>query len=165
MVVIIMFMICIILFIFGIKKKLGNLLVLSILIGLCSYLIQTGPSNSIIDDPNQGWKLHRQIVLAPISNNLLTENSNNVFYVSLSKDNFYKYRYEINSNLGIETSKEYVVDLLSNNVEEIEDINCKIPLLLEYKCKFRISKWKIIIPGRVTKYEFYVPKGTINHEL
>lgn len=162
MLVIVMIIVGILVVVLGIKrfsKGIAELGVIIVCMALLGELLGTGNTNASRD-----WKLHEQIQLVSLSNGLATQGGG-FMYVSVSAENAYSYRYEIDSKFGSETSKEYVVDVVSGNVEEIEDINCETPVLLKYKNKLGISKWRIILPGEATKYVFYVPEGTISHEI
>ena len=87
-------------------------------------------------------------------------------YVSLSADNAYTYRYEIDSEFGTDTSTEYETNtLVKENVEEIEDPNCKTPIIWKYQKKGKKSIWTFAFGNTKTKYVFYVPEGTISKEV
>ena len=110
------------------------------------------------------WKLKKETELVSLSNRQSAKGGGAIF-VSITTENVYTYRYEIDSKFGTETSKEYVVDTVSGFVEEVEDIKCEMPLLMEYKSKFRVGFWRIAFPGEATQYIFYVPEGTIQKEI
>lgn len=162
MLVIVMIIVGILVVVLGIKRFSKGIAELGALIVCLTILGEIlGVSNQ---HPDADWELHKQTQLVSLSNGLATQGGGFMF-VSVSAENAYSYRYEIDSRFGTETSKEYVVDVVSGNVEEIEDINCETPVLLKYKNKLGISKWRIILPGEATKYVFYVPEGTISHEI
>ena len=107
------------------------------------------------------WIFKEETELVSLSNTQVVEG----FFVNRSSENVYTYRYEINSDFGTETSKEYVIDTVCGNVEEIEDPKCETPLLKEYKSKFGVNFWRIMFPKEATKYVFYVPEGTIQKDI
>ena len=86
--------------------------------------------------------------------------------MTLSADNSYTCRYEINSEFGTETSKEYrTATLVNQDVEEIEDINCNRPIVMVYQREGKMSLWTFGWLNTQTKYVFYVPEGTIYKEV
>lgn len=110
------------------------------------------------------WKQQDEIELVSLSNSLASGGTGTI-YVSLSSENVYTYRYEIESEFGTETSKEYETNTASDNVEEIEDPNCEIPVLRIYTRKGKMSIWTFALGNKETKYVFYVPEGTIAKEV
>jgi len=110
------------------------------------------------------WEQINKTELVTLSNSTITEGGG-ALYVSISGENTYTYRYEIVSEFGTDTSKEYVVDTVSGNVIESEDVNCKNPVLLEYRKKPKITIWTFGFLASKTKYVFYVPEGTIQKEV
>lgn len=89
-----------------------------------------------------------------------------LFYVSISADNVYSYRYEIESEFKTEGSKSYKVDTVSgDNVEEIEEANSSKAILQEYHRKGKMSIWSFAFLSDETRYVFRVPKGTISREV
>lgn len=110
------------------------------------------------------WELMKETELVSLSNSLAS-GSNGFVYVSLTADNAYTYRYEIDSDFGTTTSKEYKTKTLVNeNVEEIEDPNCTSPVIREYSQKAKPSIWTFAL-GQDYKYVFYVPEGTISKDV
>ena len=123
------------------------------------------PDKSLDEDID--WECVKSTELVSLSNTVVSQGGG-LMYVSILAENVYTYRYEIDSPFGTDTSKEYIVDTISGNVEEIEDPKCEVPLLLKYRSKPRvkIGLWNIIISfGGETKYIFYVPEGTIQKEI
>lgn len=112
------------------------------------------------------WELVEETELVSLSNGLAS-NSNRFVYVSLTGDNAYAYRHEINSDLGTATSKEYKTETLVNkNVEEIEDSSCTTPILRKYCQKPKQTFWTFaVLADEKTKYVFYVPEGTISKDV
>jgi len=83
-------------------------------------------------------------------------------YVIVWANTAYTYRHEIESELATSTSKEYETKVLTGQtVEEIEDSDCKVPLLLKYERIAKSSIWSFGFFSKETKYVFYVPEGTI----
>lgn len=88
-------------------------------------------------------------------------------YVSLSADNSYTYRFEVDSMFGTESSKEYKTATIVNNdnVTELEDTNCQTPMLIEYERTAKKSIWTFGLLNSETAYVFNVPEGTISKEV
>lgn len=102
-----------------------------------------------------------EIPLVSLSNS--TENVG--FYVQLSTNNVYSYRYKVDSEFGTETSNNYVTRTLSgSNIIESEDPNCTSPALQIFKRKAKITIWSFGLLDSETTYVFYVPEGTISKE-
>ena len=111
------------------------------------------------------WELIEETELVSLSNNV-SSGGTGIVYVSLSADNTYSYRYEINSKFGTDTSKEYTTEtLVGEDVEEVEDINCEAPVVRVYQRTGKKSIWTFALGGKETKYVFYVPVGTISKEV
>ena len=88
------------------------------------------------------------------------------FQSKFGADNTYTYRYEIDSDFGTTTSKEYKTQtLVDENVEEIEDPNCTTPVIREYSQKAKRSIWTFALGQTNYKYIFYVPEGTISKDV
>ena len=109
------------------------------------------------------WELIEQTELISLSNDIASGGTG-MLYVSLSADNVYTYRYEISSEFGTETSKEYRTTTLTGDVEEIEDSNCEVPVIRVYQKEAKRSIWTFGLYSE-TKYVFYVPEGTIYKEV
>ena len=76
------------------------------------------------------WQLVKETELVTLSNSVASQGSGRMFYVSISADNVYSYRYEIESEFKTEGSKSYKVDTVSgDNVEEIEEANNALKIL------------------------------------
>lgn len=111
------------------------------------------------------WKMVQETELVSLSNNTASGGVGLV-YVSLSADNAYTYRYEIDSEFGTETSKEYqTATVLGQNVQEVEDPDCETPVIRVYTRKGKMSVWTFALMHEETKYVFYVPEGTISKEV
>ena len=112
------------------------------------------------------WQLVKETELVTLSNSVASQGSGRMFYVSISADNVYSYRYEIESEFKTEGSKSYKVDTVSgDNVEEIEEANSSKAILQEYHRKGKMSIWSFAFLSDETRYVFRVPKGTISREV
>ena len=110
------------------------------------------------------WELKQETELISLSNDI-AYGGTGLVYVSLSADNVYTYRYEINSEFGTETSREYkTATLTGNGVEEIEDPNCEVPVIRVYKRDAQKTIWTFGLASEA-KYVFYVPEGSISKEV
>lgn len=106
------------------------------------------------------WEVYNTTEIVTLSNSTVTEGGG-FLYVSVSGENVYTYRYEIDSTATI---TDYKTDTISGNVVEREDINCKVPELIEERRKGKVTIWSFgLIPD--TRYVFHVPYGTISHEV
>ena len=143
--------------------KIGALVVcLAIIGGFGSILVGLGAFH--ISGYTE-WELIQETELISLKNDLVSGGVGRL-YVTLSADNAYTYRYEINSEFGTETSKEYQTETLVNeDVEEIEDINCITPVVRVYQRDGKMSLWTFGWLNTQTKYIFYVPEGTIYKEV
>ena len=110
------------------------------------------------------WEFLKETELVSLSNSVASEGGG-LIYVSVSANNVYTYRYEIDSEFGTETSKEYETSTISNNVQEIEDSNCETPVLRTYTRKGKKSIWTFAIWSDEFEHVFYVPEGTISKEV
>ena len=112
------------------------------------------------------WQLVKETELVTLSNSVASQGSGRMFYVSISADNVYSYRYEIESEFKTEGSKSYKVDTVSgDNVEEIEEANSSKAILQEYHRRGKMSIWSFAFLSDETRYVFRVPKGTISREI
>lgn len=130
-------------------------IIISILLGLCA------PFNGYND-----WKLIKETELVSLSNASVSGGTGFI-YVSLSADNAYTYRFEVDSTFGTKSSKEYKTTTIinNNNVIEIEDPACQKPMLMEYNRTAKKSIWTFGLLANETSYVFYVPEGTINKDI
>ena len=130
-------------------------IILSIFLGLCY------PFNGYND-----WKLIKETKLISLSNSTVSGGTGLV-YVSLSADNAYTYRFEVDSTFGTKSSKKYKTDTIvnDNNITEIEDSKCQNPMLMEYERTAKKSIWTFGFLSNETSYVFYVPEGTINKDI
>ena len=143
-----------------------ELVLLLILGGAINYGL-LGPASEYND-----WELAEEIELVSLAENTVLDEKTNIYVYRLA-ENEYTYRYEIDSQFGTETSKEYEVKTLLieedirhlTTVEEIEDSNCEKPLLKVYKRKGKPTIWTFARGYENTKYVFYVPEGTIAKEV
>lgn len=109
------------------------------------------------------WELIKRTEIVTLSNSTETQGGG-FLYVSVSGENVYTYRYEIESEFGTDYSTEYEVDTVSGKVIESEDPNCKVPELLKYMRRGKATTWTFGV-GCEIKYVFHVPEGTISHEV
>jgi len=107
-----------------------------------------------------------EVELVTLSNNIASQASGGLFYVSVSPTNVYSFRYEVEDkyNLG---GKHYETDTLTNNVTEVESKECKKPVLKIYEKKPIKNKWISfsISSAPIKEYVFYVPEGTKQKEI
>lgn len=139
----------------GIAMPLTMLAAVSVLAGILIGII--------VPVEYKEWELVQETELVSLSNSVATTGGGFI-YVSVSGENVYTYRHEIQSEFGTETSTEYKVDTVSENVIESEDENCEGPVLRKYVRKGKMTIWTFGL-GSETKYVFYVPKGTIQKEV
>lgn len=112
----------------------------------------------------ENWELVEETELITLSNDVASGGTG-VVYVSLSAGNIYIYRYEIDSEFDTETSREYKIETLTGeDVEEIEDPNCEVPVIRVYQREAKRTVWTFACYAE-TKYVFYVPEGTISREI
>ena len=130
-------------------------IIASLYLGLCY------PFNGYND-----WELIKETELVSLSNASVSGGTGFI-YVSLSADNAYTYRSEVDSTFGTESSKEYKTTTIVNNgnVVEVEDPDCQKPMLMEYKRTAKKSIWTFGLFCNETSYVFYVPEGTINKDI
>lgn len=111
------------------------------------------------------WEIVDEIELVSLSNSMQSGGTG-VIYISITSENVYWYRYQIDSEFGTETSKEYDTKTLTgNNITEVEDKNCKKAVLRIYERKGIPTIWNMAVWNTETHYVFYVPEGTIQKEI
>ncbi len=113
------------------------------------------------------WELIKETELVSLSNASASGGSGFI-YVSLSADNAYTYRFEVDSAFGTSSSKEYKTATIinsDNDVIEVEDSECQKPVLMEYGRTAKKSIWTFGLASDETSYVFYVPEGTISKEI
>lgn len=112
------------------------------------------------------WKLIKETKLISLSNSTVSGGTGLV-YVSLSADNSYTYRFEVDSTFGNKSSKKYKTATIvnDNNITEIEDSKCQEPILMEYKRTAKKSIWTFGLLSNETSYVFNVPEGTISKDI
>lgn len=112
------------------------------------------------------WKLIKETKLVSLSNSTVSGGTGLV-YVSLSADNSYTYRFEVDSTFGNKSSKKYKTATIvnDNNITEIEDSKCQEPTLMEYKRTAKKSIWTFGLLSNETSYVFNVPEGTISKDI
>lgn len=74
---------------------------------ICSAIIVLGIAFGVVIPVNgyTEWELTEETELVTLSNGLSSGGTGGIFYVSLSADNAYTYRYEIDSEFGTEIGK------------------------------------------------------------
>ena len=108
------------------------------------------------------WKMIEEKELVSISTETVSGDIHDI-YLLYSEENTYTYRYKIASEVGINTAVLCQTETLSNkNVEQLEDVNCKIPVLQVYEREGLVPKWKLIRLPTQTKYVFYLPEGSVS---
>lgn len=112
------------------------------------------------------WKLVKETKLISLSNSTVSGGTG-LIYVSLSADNSYTYRFEVDSTFGNKSSKKYKTATIvnDNNIIEIEDFKCQEPILIEYKRTAKKSIWTFGLLSNETSYVFNVPEGTISKDI
>lgn len=145
---------------FGLASKTGETLfhfaIFFIIFGIAYGLfIPTGYKEPVLTE---------KIELVSFNNELVSSGEGKLFYVSVSADNTYSYRYEVNDkyNLG---GKSYEIGTVSKNVTEIESSECDKAVLKVYKVKPKITFISFGLGASKTEYVFYVPEGTIQKEI
>ena len=109
------------------------------------------------------WELYNETPLVTLYNSTASKGYGGLFYVSVSADNVYTYRYEIDSEFGSKKSKSYIVATLNSNdklVIETEDPECTKPVLQHYIRTNKKSIWTFGLE-RNDIYDFHVPEGSI----
>ena len=117
-----------------------------------------------IEGYNEEAEMIEEIKLISLSNTVSSEGYGGMFYVSVSANNVYTYRYEVNNEYGI-SGKSYKVSTISKDVTEIESKDCKVPVLKIYRRDPKRFLFTFGLLADVTEYVFYVPEGTIQREV
>lgn len=108
------------------------------------------------------WKMIEEKELVSISTETVSGDIHDI-YLLYSEENTYTYRYKIASEVGINTAVLCQTETLSNkNVEQLEDVNCKTPVLQVYEREGLVPKWKLRRLPTQTKYVFYLPEGSVS---
>ncbi len=119
--------------------------------------------------PTGGYKPIQEvqtIELHALSNQTISTGNGSIFYVSISANNSYTFYRQIDSEFADENAKAYTSRTISgNNITVIEEENCQTPRLIIYTQDPYITFWSFGIGCQLEKYVFYVPKGTIAHEI
>ena len=134
--------------------------VMALIIGITAILVG-------IFVPVQGYEeseFVKETQLVSLSNDTVSQGSKGIFYVSISADNVYSYRYEVDDNYGL-SGKAYKVGTVSKNVTEVESSECKVPVLKVYNKKGKKGLFTFAAFTDETEYVFYVPEGTIVKEI
>ena len=133
----------------GIEIKINDTIFSVIFVGVILSSLVIGlfyPAKGFTD-----WQLVKETELVTLSNSVASQGSGRMFYVSISADNVYSYRYEIESEFKTEGSKSYKVDTVSgDNVEEIEEANSSKAILQEYHRKGKMSIWSFAFTTRTS---------------
>ena len=109
-------------------------------------------------------KLIKETELVSLSNTVASEGHGGLFYVSVSANNVYTYRYEVDDEYNI-SGTSYKVGLLDENVTEVESKDCKIPVLKVYERKAKKGLFTLSLFQNRTEYVFYVPEGSVVKEI
>ena len=119
--------------------------------------------------PTGGYKPGQEsqtIKIHALSDQTTSTGNGSMVYVSISANNAYTFYRQIDSEFTDENSKAYISRTISgNNIIVIEEENCKTPRLTIYTQDPYITFWSFGIGFQIEKYVFYVPKGTIAHEI
>ena len=94
----------------GIEIKINDTIFSVIFVGVILSSLVIGlfyPAKGFTD-----WQLVKETELVTLSNSVASQGSGRMFYVSISADNVYSYRYEIESEFKTEGSKS--VNMLEN---------------------------------------------------
>lgn len=135
--------------------------------GICFVVVLVGCTIGVVVPVNgfNEWKLTQETELVTLSNSLASGGVG-MIYVSLSADNAYTYRYEIDSEFGTEMGKTCKTQtLVGKDVEEVEDPNCEKAVVRVYQREGKRTIWTFALGTEETKYIFYVPEGTISKEV
>ena len=101
-----------------------------------------------------------EIELVSLDTSVVSEGSGTMFYVSVSAQKVYSYRFEKENDTGI-PGRLYETETVSGNVEELESAECKKPVLLVYNHEAKGKFWFSLFAADKKSYLFYVPEGTI----
>lgn len=113
----------------GIEIKINDTIFSVIFVGVILSALGIGlfyPAKGFTD-----WQLVKETELVTLSNSVASQGSGRMFYVSISADNVYSYRYEIESEFKTEGSKSYKLILL------VEIMSKKLKKLILLKQYFR----------------------------
>lgn len=137
------------------SKCIFELGILGILVGIgLGMFLQTKLTENI---------LIYETEIVSLKNSVSSERSN--IFVSVSAENIYSYRYEVETDIGTGTSTEYKLETISGNVIESEDPNCKVPVYRKYKQKAKVTWWSFGLGYEKITHVFYVPEGTISRNV
>jgi len=130
------------------------IIVVSIAVGL--FLPLSGYTN---------WEPLSRKDLISLSNSTVG-GSEGFIYVSVSSSNIYTYRYQVNSEFGTDTSKDFVTETVDGEcVIEVEDESIDTAYLQIYTRKAQKSIWTFGFFVEQYKYVFYVPPGSISKDV
>lgn len=90
--------------------------------------------------------------------------SSELDYVSISDNNIYTYKYEVEDSKKLK-DKSYKLAKVSGNVTVVEMEKCEKPILKVYERKAKITLISFGLGSKKTEYVFYVPIGTIQREF
>lgn len=103
--------------------------------------------------------LAEEIQLVSLDNTVSSVGDGNLFYVSVTAENVYSYRYEVDNTTNLPGTM-YETAIVSGDVKEIESTECEQPVLKVYASKPKGDFWFTFAKDKYT-YVFYVPEGTI----
>ena len=105
--------------------------------------------------------------LVNLSDEVSVYGEKRLLFVSINATNAYTYYTQIESDFADEESKAYVSKTISgnNNVTIVEQENCINPRLVTYYEKSKSTFWSFGIGAGRVYYVFYVPQGTVSHNL
>jgi hypothetical protein len=152
----------------GIDKDSLELSFWIVFLGLCISHIVAGILTWIV--PFDESYVKERVPLVSLSNTIASEGKGNLFYVGVSSNNLYSYRYEVDSEFGTSDSKEYKVGIIEKNdyieeIIEIEDPLCTNPEMIIYEKKSKMTIWIFPYMNKKEAVAFSVPPGSIQKEI
>lgn len=119
--------------------------------------------------PTGGFKPLEEVQtveLQALSDKTISIGRGSIIYVSINSSNAYTYYTQVESEFAGENSRAYVSRTISgDNITVVEEENCDNPRLIEYKQYPNSTFWSFGVGAQKKYYVFYVPKGTIAHEI
>ena len=112
------------------------------------------------------WKPAERKDLVSLSDSSCISGAKGIIFISISSSNIYTYRYEVDSEFGTDTSKEFVTETVDGEcVVEVEDESIDTAYLQVYTRKAQKSIWTFGLFTEETQYIFYVPPGSISKDV
>ena len=112
------------------------------------------------------WKPAERTDLVSLSDSTGVSGAKGIIFISISSSNMYTYRYEVDSEFGTYTSKEFVTETIDGEcVVEVEDESIDTAYLQIYTRKAQKSIWTFGLFSKQYKYVFYVPPGSISKDV